>query len=122
MTQVEVRGAARDYGAVYTADASRGDRIGRVSSAWISRPADERYLSPSDLFAVVYGRAERSRTRTVESAAIRAETTRENAWRWLAIRPDLAPSRAGAANADGQLHRAVQPVGRFDGARAEGLG
>jgi len=29
----------------YKVDVSRGQRIGRVSSEWFSRPADERYLS-----------------------------------------------------------------------------
>ncbi|KAF0124392.1 MAG: hypothetical protein FD148_2482 [Methylocystaceae bacterium] len=38
-----------------------------------SRPADERYLSLSELFAAVHGRTEHSRTRTVDSAAIRVE-------------------------------------------------
>jgi hypothetical protein len=36
------------------------------------------YLSLDDLFASVKGRAERSRTRTVESAAIRVEAHRDN--------------------------------------------
>ena len=50
----------------------------RVSSEWFSRPDDERYLSLDDLFASVKSRAERSRTRTVESAAIRVEAHRDN--------------------------------------------
>lgn len=41
-----------------------------------ARPDDELYLSLDDLFASVEGRAERSRTRTVESAAIRVEAGR----------------------------------------------
>lgn len=32
----------------YKVDISRGERIGRVSSEWFSRPDDERYLSDSD--------------------------------------------------------------------------
>jgi hypothetical protein len=32
-----------------------------VSSEWFSRPADERYLSLSDLYAAVRGRTEHSR-------------------------------------------------------------
>ena len=43
-----------------------------------SRPDDERYLSLDGLFASVKGRAERSRTRTVESAAIRVEAHRDD--------------------------------------------
>ncbi|MBU6298944.1 MAG: DUF932 domain-containing protein [Alphaproteobacteria bacterium] len=62
----------------YRVDTTRGQRIGRVSSEWFSRPADERFLSLSELFDAVRGRAERSRTRTVESAAIRVEASREN--------------------------------------------
>ena len=73
MTQVQFLDAVRDRAGGYKVDASRGERIGRVSSEWFSRPADERYLSLSDLFAAVRGRTERSRTRTVESAAIRIE-------------------------------------------------
>jgi hypothetical protein len=51
MTQVEVLDAARDHAGGYKVDMSRGERVGRVSSEWFSRPADERYLSLSDLFA-----------------------------------------------------------------------
>jgi len=69
MTHVEILDAARDRAGGYKVDVSRGERIGRVSSEWFSRPADERYLSLSDLYAAVHGRTERSRTRTVESAA-----------------------------------------------------
>src|SRR4249920_3319004 len=60
----------------YKVDVSRGERVGRVSSEWFSRPSDERFLSLSDLFASVKGRAERSRTRTFESAAVRVEASR----------------------------------------------
>ena len=34
----------------YKVDISRGERIGRVSSEWFSRPDDERYLSLSALY------------------------------------------------------------------------
>ena len=71
----------------YKVDASRGERIGRVSSEWFSRPADERYLSLSELFAAVRGRTERSRTRTVESAAIRVEASRDDAERLSLMLP-----------------------------------
>jgi len=63
----------------YKVDVSRGARVGRVSSEWFSRPDDERFLSLSDLQASVRSRAEHSRTRTVESAAIRVEAAREDA-------------------------------------------
>lgn len=49
-----------------------------MSSEWFSRPDDERYLSLSELYASVKRRAEASRTRTVESAAIRVEVHRED--------------------------------------------
>ena len=43
MTQVEVLDAAREGAGGYKVDVTRGERIGRVSSEWFSRPADERY-------------------------------------------------------------------------------
>jgi hypothetical protein len=58
MTHVEILDAARDRAGGYKVDVSRGERIGRVSSEWFSRPADERYLSLSDLYAAVHGRTE----------------------------------------------------------------
>ncbi len=48
-----------------------------MSSERFSRPADKRYLSLSELYGGVRGRSDRSRTRTVESAAIRVEASRE---------------------------------------------
>ena len=49
MTQLSTVDAARNESAGYKVDVSRGERIGRVSSEWFSRPADERYLSLSEL-------------------------------------------------------------------------
>jgi len=63
----------RNQSGAYKVNVTRGQRIGRVSSEWFSRPADERYLSLSELYKAVHGRAARSRTRTVETAAIRVE-------------------------------------------------
>jgi len=77
MTQVNILDAARGAPSGYKVDVSCGERIGRVSSEWFSRSADERYLSLSELFAAVRSRAERSRTRTAESAAIRVEANRD---------------------------------------------
>jgi hypothetical protein len=74
----EIIDAGRDMSGGYKVDVSRGTNVDRVSSEWFSRPEDERYLSLDDLFASVKGRAERSRTRTVESAAIRVEAHRDN--------------------------------------------
>jgi len=96
MTQLNTVDAGRDQRAGYKVDASRGERIGRVSSEWFARPADERYLSLSELFGSVRGRAERSRTRTAESAAIRVEANRDDTERLMLIVPGeeapLAPT------------------------------
>ena len=59
----------------FKVDLSRGQRIGRVSSEWFSRPDDERYLSLSDLYASVCARTERATARTVESRAVRVEAS-----------------------------------------------
>jgi hypothetical protein len=75
---VQVLDGGRDVTGGYRVDVSRGERVGRVSSEWFNRPDDERFLSLDDLYAQVLGRAERSRTRTVESAAIRVEASRDN--------------------------------------------
>ncbi|SLN55523.1 hypothetical protein ROA7023_02529 [Roseisalinus antarcticus] len=76
--KTEIIDAGREISVGYRVDVSRGTNVDRVSSEWFSRPDDERYLSLDDLFASVKGRAERSRTRTVESAAIRVEAHRDN--------------------------------------------
>jgi hypothetical protein len=71
----------------YQVDITRGERIGRVSSEWFSRPEDERYLSLSELYAAVHARADHARTRTVESRAIRVEASRDDAERLALILP-----------------------------------
>ncbi|UDQ88460.1 DUF932 domain-containing protein [Xanthobacter autotrophicus] len=73
----QVLDARGDPSGGYKVDVNRGERVGRVSSEWFSRPADERYLSLSELYGAVRGRSDRSRTRTVESAAIRVKASRE---------------------------------------------
>jgi hypothetical protein len=65
----------------FRVDVSRGERIGRVSSEWFSRPDDERYLSLTDLYDAVRRRAERAQTRTVESRAVKVEASRNNSER-----------------------------------------
>jgi hypothetical protein len=65
----------------FKVDISRGARIGRVSSEWFSRPDDERFLSLTELYDTVRSRADRAHARTIESAAIRVEATRDNAER-----------------------------------------
>src|ERR1700736_6340370 len=71
----------------FRVDVSRGQRIGRVSSEWFSRPDDERYLSLTDLYDAVRRRAERAQTRTVESRAVRVEASRDSAERLALIVP-----------------------------------
>jgi hypothetical protein len=96
MTKVAILHAASTRSSGYKVDVSRGGRNARVSSEWFSRPADERYLSLSELLAAVRGRTERSRTRTVESAVIRVEASRENTERLTLMLPGsdmpLAPT------------------------------
>ena len=83
----------------FKVDVSRGERIGRVSSEWFSRPDDERYLSLSDLYAAVRSRADRATARTVESSVIRVEANRDNAERLALIVPGrdipIAPTHWG---------------------------
>ena len=71
----------------YKVDISRGERIGRVSSEWFSRPDDERYLSLSALYDSVRSRADRATARTVETRALRVEASRDNAERLALIVP-----------------------------------
>ncbi|MDX8433282.1 DUF932 domain-containing protein [Mesorhizobium abyssinicae] len=68
-------------------DISRGERIGRVSSEWFSRPDDERYLSLTALYDAVRTRADRASARTVESRAVRVAASRDNAERLSLIVP-----------------------------------
>ena len=107
MTNVEVLDALPDARGGYKVDLSRGQRIGRVSSEWFSRPADERYLSLSELFASVKGRTERSRTRTVESAAVRVEASRDNAEELALVLPGSDAPIAPTHWSFGQLARLV---------------
>jgi len=103
MTHMDILDAARDYSGGYRVDTNRGDRNGRVSSEWFSRPADERYLSLSELYSSVRGRTERSRTRTVESAAIRMEASRDNAERLTLMLPGAETPVAPTHWSFGQL-------------------
>lgn len=79
--------ASRPASAGYKVDISRGERIGRVSSEWFSRPDDERFLSLTELHAAVQARAERATTRTVETREVRVEASRDNAERLALIVP-----------------------------------
>lgn len=84
---MQVLDARRDASGGYKVDVSRGQRIGRVSSEWFSRPDDERFLSLGDLARSVRGRSERSCTRVVESALIHVEASRNDPERLALILP-----------------------------------
>ena len=84
---MQVLDARRDMSGGYKVDVSRGERVGRVSSEWFSRPADERYLSLSELAHSVRARTERSRTRVVETALIHVEASRADPERLSLILP-----------------------------------
>jgi hypothetical protein len=71
----------------FRVEVSRGQRIGRVSSEWFTRPDDERYLNLADLYEAVRGRAERAQARTVESRAIRVEANRDSSERLALMVP-----------------------------------
>lgn len=79
--------AAQPVSHGYKVDITRGERIGRVSSEWFSRPDDERYLSLSELYAAVRSRADRATARTVESRAIWVEASRGDAEQLALIVP-----------------------------------
>jgi len=71
----------------FKVDLSRGERVGRASSEWFSRPDDERFLSLPDLYAAVRARAEQASARTVESRAIRVQARRDDPERLELIVP-----------------------------------
>ncbi|MFF0924277.1 DUF932 domain-containing protein [Rhizobium leguminosarum] len=87
----------------FKVDISRGERVARVSSEWFSRPADERFLSLCDLYDTVRSRAERAHARTIESAAIRVEATRDNAERLELLVPGQRQAIAPTHWSYGQL-------------------
>ena len=87
----------------YKVDITRGARVGRVSSDWFSRPDDERFLSLSELYAAIRARADRARTRTVESHAIRVEASRDDAERLALILPSRETQVAPTHWSFGQL-------------------
>ncbi|MGE0294739.1 MAG: DUF932 domain-containing protein [Hyphomonadaceae bacterium] len=84
---MQVLDARRDSSGGYKVDVRRGERVGRVSSEWFSRPDDERYLSLSDLARTVRERSERSRTRVVESTLIHVEANRSDPERLSLLLP-----------------------------------
>jgi len=97
----------------FKVDISRGERIGRVSSEWFSRPDDERYLSLSALHDAVLRRAERAIARTVETREVRVEVaaTMSKALLWscrVAIsRSRQRTGRSANSAASSAHHRAI---------------
>ena len=81
MTQIDVLDRTQGVTGGYKVDVTRGERIGRVSSEWFSRPDDERYLSLTALHDAVRARADRATARTVESRSLRVEASRDDAER-----------------------------------------
>lgn len=94
---------ARSVSSGFKVDISRGERIGRVSSEWFSRPDDERFLSLTELYDTVRSRADRAHARTIESAAIRVEATRDNAERLELLVPGQRQAIAPTHWSYGQL-------------------
>ncbi|EJB02294.1 hypothetical protein Rleg9DRAFT_7328 [Rhizobium leguminosarum bv. trifolii WSM597] len=94
---------ARSLSSGFKVDISRGERIGRVSSEWFSRPDDERFLSLTELYDTVRSQADRAHARTIESAAIRVEATRDNAERLELLVPGQRQSIAPTHWSYGQL-------------------
>ncbi|MER9868926.1 DUF932 domain-containing protein [Mesorhizobium sp. M0136] len=103
MTQMEIHTPTRNEHRGYKVEVSRGQRIGRVSSEWFSRPADERYLSLTNLHNSVKWRSERSKTRTVESELIRVEASRDDPERLRLMLPDAPAPVAPTHWSFGQL-------------------
>lgn len=87
MTLMTLTQNERPVSSGFRVDVSRGERVGRVSSEWFSRPDDERYLSLTDLYDAVRRRADRAQARTVESRAVKVEASRDNAERLALLVP-----------------------------------
>jgi hypothetical protein len=87
MTMVTLTQNEQPVSSGFRVDVSRGERVGRVSSEWFSRPDDERYLSLTDLYDAVCRRSEYAKARTVESRAVRVEASRDNAERLALLVP-----------------------------------
>ncbi|BCH19896.1 DUF932 domain-containing protein [Mesorhizobium sp. L-2-11] len=103
MTQMEIQSPSQGTRAGYKVDVSRGQRIGRVSSEWFNRSADERFLSLDDLRGSLAARSSRSRTRIVESKAVRVEAARDDPERLTLILPDADAPVAPTHWSFGQL-------------------
>ena len=112
MTAIEIMNGRPESGG-YKVDVSRGGHDGRVSSEWFSRPDDEKYLSLSEHYASVKGRAERSKTRRVESAAIRVEAHRDDPEKLALVLPGSEAPVAPTHWSFGQLASLVGAPGAY---------
>ena len=103
MTMMTLTQNERPVSSGFRVDVSRGERVGRVSSEWFSRPDDERYLSLTDLYDAVRRRADRAQARTVESRAVKVEAARDNAERLALLVPGRDEAVAPTHWSFGQL-------------------
>ena len=103
MTLMTLTQNERPISGGFRVDGSRGERVGRVSSEWFSRPDDERYLSLTDLHDAVRRRAECAQVRTVESRAVKVEASRDNAERLALLVPGRDEPAAPTHWSFGQL-------------------
>lgn len=87
MTMMTQTRNEQPFASGFRVDVSRGERVGRVSSEWFSRPDDERYLSLTGLYDSVRRRADRAQARTVESRSVKVEAARDNAERLALLVP-----------------------------------
>src|SRR5258705_3972554 len=103
MTMMTLTQNKRPVSSGFRVDVSRGERVGRVSSEWFSRPDDERYLSLTDLYDAVRRRAESAQVRTVESRAVKVEAISDNAERLALLVPGRDEPVASTHWSFGQL-------------------
>ena len=103
MTMMTLTWSEQPISSGFRVDVSRGERVGHVSTEWLSRPDDERYLSLTDLHDAVRRRADRAQTRTVESRAVRVEASRDNAERLALMVPGRSEPVAPTHWSFGQL-------------------
>ena len=109
MIQGQVLEARRDVSGGYKVDVGRGERVGRVSSEWFSRPDDERYLSLDELTEAVRARSERSRTQGKDRASTPHRLAPLVDTR---VQPAAAPAEAGGRPRD--LGGGQRPEGGAD--------
>ena len=120
---MQVLDARRDVSGGYKVDVTRGERVGRVSSEWFSRPRDERLpFAAASWPRAVRRRAERSRTRVVETALIHVEANRNDPERLSLILPGAEAPVAPTHWSFGQLAAQVGAPGRLSAATARAAG